>query len=290
MSTDIDPRPPTTADVPSARSWLFVPGHRGDRFAKAAASGADIVVCDLEDAVAADAKASARAEVTRWLDEGGAACVRLNVHGTPFYDADVSALSGVRGLRAVMLPKAEDARVLVELGDALGPDTPVVALVETALGLHRVHDLASVPCVARLAFGSLDFALDVGAEHAPTSMLFARSSLVVASRAAGMAAPIDGVTVALDDPSVAAADAGAAARLGFGGKLCIHPRQVSAVNAAFSPSEEDVRCARRILDGVTDDGAGRLDGQMVDRPVVERARLILRRAGVAPVPGDSRRS
>ncbi|MFG1710408.1 HpcH/HpaI aldolase/citrate lyase family protein [Nonomuraea sp. M3C6] len=290
MSAHAEPRRPATVDVLSARSWLFVPGDRGDRFAKAAASGADVVVCDLEDAVAADAKESARAEVVRWLGAGGAACVRINAHGTPFHDADVSALTGIRGLRAVMLPKAEDPRVLAELGDVLGPDTPVVALVETALGLHRAFELASARCVARLAFGSIDFALDLGAEDAPTPMLYARSSLVVASRAARAAAPVDGVTVVLDDPAVVEAEAATAAGLGFGGKLCVHPRQVSAVNAAFSPSEEDVRRACRILNSAADGGAGRLDGQMVDRPVVAGARAVLRRAGLEPVPDDPRRS
>jgi len=290
MSTDIDARPPATVDVHSARSWLFVPGDRSDRFAKATASGADVVVCDLEDAVTADAKAAARAEVAGWLDEGGAACVRINAPGTPFYIMDVAALAGTPGLRAIMVPKAEDPRVLAELSDILGPHTALVALVETALGLHRAYELAAVPGVARMAFGSIDFALDVGAEEAVFSMLFARSSLVVASRAAGVAAPVDGVTVSLDDLRVVEADAAAAVSLGFGGKLCIHPRQVSAVNAAFSPSEEDVLRARRIVDSVTDGGAGRLDGQMVDRPVVERARLVLQRAGIEPAPDDSRRS
>lgn len=206
------------------------------------------------------------------------------------YDADVSVLAGRRGLRAVMLPKAEDPRVLAEPAGVLGPDTPVVALVETALGLHRAYDLASARCVARLAFGSIDFALDVGAEDAPTPMLFARSSLVVASRAARVAAPVDGVTAVLDDPSVVEAEAATAARLGFGGKFCIHPHQVSAVNAGFSPSEEEVRRARRILAGVADGAVRRLDGQMVDRPVVEGARAVLRRAGLESAPDDLRRS
>jgi citrate lyase subunit beta/citryl-CoA lyase len=290
MSTDGDAGTPAAMDVHSARSWLFVPGDRGDRFAKAAASGADVVVCDLEDAVAADAKAAARTEVAGWLGDGGVACVRINAHGTPFYGTDVATLAGIPGLRAVMVPKAEDPQVLAELSDALGPRTAVVALVETALGLHRAHDLAAAPGVARLAFGSIDFALDVGAAEAEVPMLFARSSLVVASRAAGVAAPVDGVTVALDDPAVVEADAAAAVRLGFGGKLCVHPRQVSAVNAAFSPSEADVLHARRIVDSVTGGGAARLDGEMVDRPVVERARLVLRRAGIEPSPDDSRRS
>jgi citrate lyase subunit beta/citryl-CoA lyase len=290
MSTDVNAPIPGMVDVPSARSWLFVPGNRSDRFAKAAASGADIVVCDLEDAVPADAKASSRAEVARWLNESGVACVRINAHGTPFYDADVAALLGMPGLRAVMVPKAEDPRALAELNDALGPQTAVVALVETALGMHRAYDVATARGVARLAFGSIDFALDVGAEEAQTPMLFARSSLVVASRAAGIAAPVDGVTVALDAPALVEADAATAVSLGFGGKLCIHPRQVSAVNAAFRPSKEDVRRARRILDSVTDGGAGRLDGKMVDRPVVERSRLVLHRAGIQPGPDNSRRS
>ncbi|MFC5828432.1 HpcH/HpaI aldolase/citrate lyase family protein [Nonomuraea insulae] len=290
MSAHIAPCRPAAVDVLSARSWLFVPGDRGDRFAKASASGADVVVCDLEDAVAAEAKESARAEVARRLGAGGAACVRINAHGTPWYDADVSALAGMRGLRAVMLPKAEDPRVLAELGDVLGLDTSVVALIETALGLHRAHDLASVRCVTRLAFGSIDFALDIGAQEAPTPMLFARSSLVVASRAARVAAPVDGVTVDLDDISIVEAEAVTAVRLGFGGKLCIHPRQVSTVNAAFSPSEEEVCRARRILDSTTDGAVGRLDGKMVDRPVVEGALAVLRRAGLEHAPDDPRRS
>ena len=137
MSSDNDVTQPTTAHIHLARSWLFVPGDRPDRFAKAAASGADLVVCDLEDAVSAKAKTSARAHVAEWLRSGGLACVRVNAPGTPFHVGDVAALSGLPGLRAVMVPKAEDPRVLAELSDALGPQTAVVALVETALGVHR---------------------------------------------------------------------------------------------------------------------------------------------------------
>jgi citrate lyase subunit beta/citryl-CoA lyase len=289
MNTSIDARPPATVDVYSARSWLFVPGDRSHRFAKATASGADVVICDLEDAVSNDAKALARANVASWLNEGGAACVRINAHGTPFYDADVAALAGAPGLHAAMVPRAEDPRMLAELSDILGPNTVLIALVETALGLHRAYELAAVPGVARMAFGSIDFALDVSAEETALSMLFARSSLVVASRAAGVVPPVDGVTVRLDDLRAVEADAAAAVSLGFGGKLCVHPHQVDTVNAAFSPSEEDVLRARRIVGSVTKGGAKRLDGQMVDRPIVERARLVLQRAGIKPSPDDSRR-
>jgi citrate lyase subunit beta/citryl-CoA lyase len=265
-------------DVRSARSWLFVPGDRGERFAKAVASGADMVVCDLEDAVALSAKAEARAVVSGWLGSGGTACVRLNAHGTASYDADVAALTRLPGLAAVMLPKAEDPQSVLELTEALGPDTPVVALVESALGLRRAFDLASAPGVARLAFGSIDMALDLGAEDDCLPMLFARSCLVVSSRAAGVEAPVDGVTPSLDDPSAVATAAAAAARMGFGGKLCIHPSQVPIVNTAFRPSEQDVQHARRVLASGTSGGAGRWDGQLVDRPVLERARRVLGRA------------
>ena len=290
MKTHNDVPQPVAADLSEARSWLFVPGDRRDRFAKAAASGADLVVCDLEDAVAAEAKASARANVAEWLHDDGLACVRVNAPGTRLHDGDVAALVGLPGLRAVMVPKAEDPRGLAELSEALGPQTAVVALVESALGVHRAYDLAAAPGVARLAFGSIDFALDVAAEDTQTPMLFARSTLVLASRVARIAPPVDGVTAALDDPSLVAADAAAALSLGFGGKLCVHPRQVKAVNAAFSPTPEDVRAARRILDSLTDGGAGRVDGQMVDAPVVERARRILAGARLEPDPSHSRRS
>lgn len=273
-------QPSTTSGPVEARSWLFVPGDCPDRFDKAAASGADLVVCDLEDAVAAEVKASARASVARWLAQGGLACVRVNATGTALHNDDVAALIGLPGLRAVMVPKAEDPRMLAELGGALGPQTALVALIETALGVHQAYNLAAAPGVVRLAFGSIDFALDVAAQDAQTPMLLARSTLVLASRVANIAPPVDGVTTALDDPSLTEADANAALSLGFGGKLCIHPRQVQAVNAAFTPTAEDVRAAHRVLDSLTDRGVGRLDGQMIDAPVVERARRTLRSVGL----------
>ncbi len=272
--------PSARVGIDSARSWLFVPGSRGDRFSKAASSAADVVVCDLEDAVAHPAKGAARDNMKRWLGDGGVACVRINAADTPFYDADVAALAGIPGLHAVMVPKAEEPAALLELNQAIGSPVPVVALIETALGLHRAVDLGATAGVARLAFGSLDFALDIGAEDAATPMLLARSSLVLASRVAKLAPPIDGVTTALDDAAIIETAASTSSSLGFGGKLCIHPRQVSVVNAAFSPSVAEVSRARRIVDSVTDDGLGRLDEHMVDRPVVERAWLVLQKAAL----------
>jgi citrate lyase subunit beta/citryl-CoA lyase len=181
---------------------------------------------------------------------------------------------------------------LAALGTTLGPDTPVIALIETALGVHRAYEIATVDRVVRLAFGAIDFALDIGAAEDDLALLYARSCIVVASRAAGISPPIDGVTVDLDDAAATRADAASARRLGFGGKLCIHPRQVEEVNAGFRPTENEVRQAQRIMAGVAEGGAARLAGQMIDKPVVDRARLVLLRAGLlgAPAPNPSRRS
>lgn len=268
---------PEEQAVAHARSLLFVPGDRPDRFAKAASSGADLAVCDLEDAVSPGSKQAARHEVSGWLREGGSAAVRINAPGSPWYADDCAALLGLGGLAAVMVPKAEDPGTLAELARRL-EGVPLVALVETALGLHRAHDLAAVPGVARLAFGSVDFALDTGCAEDDVALLHARSCLVVASRAAGAAQPVDGVTLALDDPEAAGVDAGSARRLGFSGKLCVHPRQVGAVNAAFTPGPEEVAHARRVVAAAGDGAAARVNGQMVDVPVLERARRTLRQA------------
>lgn len=266
----------------AARTLLFVPGSRPERFAKAAATAADLVVIDLEDAVTEEEKASARQAAAAWLGAigpaEGRAAVRVNGTRSPHFADDVAALAGLPGLLAVVVPMADDPAALADLHDRLGGDTEVVALVETALGLSRAPDLAAVPGVARLAFGHLDFAADIDAATDDEAMLMARSTLVVASRAAGLSGPVDGVTTALDDPAIAAGDAARARRLGFTGKLCIHPSQVDAVNAAFSPSAEEVAWAQRILEASAAGGAVRVDGHMVDAPVILRAEAILARA------------
>lgn len=260
----------------SAATWLFVPGSRPDRFAKAAASGADEVICDLEDAVAPGEKEQARADVVAWLRGGGSAWVRLNAVGTRWHDDDVAALAECAGLRGLVVPKAESPSALAALAaEVPGPDR-LVALVESAIGVLRAADLAACPGVGRLAFGSIDFALDVDATEDDDSLLLARSTLVLASRAGGRAAPLDGVTTALDDPEALAADARRARRLGFGGKLCVSPRQVPVVAAQFRPSDLEVDWARRVV-AAADGGTGVVAtaGEMVDRPVLERAQRIL---------------
>jgi len=265
---------------PGATTWLFVPGDRPDRFAKAARSGADEVICDLEDSVADDRKDQARRHVARWLAQGGSAWVRVNSWPTPHCEPDLTALAGLAGLRGIVLPKTEDPAALAALGRRLRPGTGILALIETAAGVLRAPAIARCPAVSRMAFGSVDFAADIDAAHDDEALLTARAALVYASRAAAKPAPVDGVTTVLDRPEIVARDAARARRLGFGGKLCIHPAQVPPAAEAFRPTEAETAQAREILAaaGRNGAGAGRSGGQMIDRPVIERARRVLARA------------
>jgi citrate lyase subunit beta/citryl-CoA lyase len=265
-------------------AWLFVPGDRPERFAKAVASGADAVVLDLEDAVTPAHKDAARDEIAGWLSGAGRGWVRINAAGTPWQAADVAALAGLPGLLGLVIPKSEDPQLLQDLTLRNGPAVGVLALVETALGVHRAVEIASAG-VDRLAFGSIDFAEDVGSDGSWEALLLVRSTLVLASRVAGIAAPVDGVTTALRDPERLAYDVAAARGLGFAGKLCVHPDQVRPVQAGFAPTAQEVDWAERIVSAARDTrGAVAVDGAMVDRPVLARARRILdqrRRSGVA---------
>lgn len=260
----------------TARSLLFVPGDRPDRFEKAIASGADRVVVDLEDAVAPEAKSSARSAIDAWLRAGGTAVVRINGCDTAWHDDDV-AMVAAHGC-PVMLPKADDDRVDA-VASRLPASASVVALVETAAGVLAARRVAAHPAVERVAFGSVDLGaeLDVDPE-AWEPLLYARSSLVLALAAAGAAPPMDGVTTRLDASALERAVADAA-RVGFGGKLCVHPDQVDTVNRAFTPAPEDVARARRVVDAAGEAGVTTLDGAMIDKPVVDRARRLLARAG-----------
>lgn len=277
------PQEPAALPVPgpagTARTLLFVPGNRPERFEKAAATAADLVVVDLEDAVPDDAKEAARAAASRWLHGDARAAVRVNATSSAQHERDLDALTGTRGLVAVVVPMAEDPVALAALHEHLGPGVEIVALVETALGLTRAAQIATTEGVSRIAFGQLDFAADIAAAPDEVPMLMARSTIVVASRAGGLPGPVDGVTTALDDSFAAASHAASALALGFTGKLCIHPTQVDPVNAAFSPARDEVAWARRIVEAASGGGVVRLDGQMVDPPVVRRAQGILARAG-----------
>lgn len=262
------------------RSYLFVPADRPERIAKALAAGADAVVVDLEDAVAPTAKDAARAalrEALPRLAPGTRLVVRINGADTPWFDADLAACAHA-AVEAVMLPKAGRPGDLAALERRL-PGLPIVALIETAEGLDRVREIARSPGVVRLAFGAIDLRLDLGiAGDDDDALLYFRSRLVLESRLAQRAAPIDGVTPAIDDAERIAADAQRARHLGFGAKLCIHPRQVAAVNLAFSPGAAELDWAQRVVDAMAAAGgaAVAVDGKMIDRPVLAQAEALLR--------------
>lgn len=260
------------SSIVTARSMLFVPGDRPDRFDKAAAAGADAVVLDLEDAVEPGSKEYARSAVADWLGSGPATpvVVRINAAETAWFAED-SAM--VRGYGCpVMLSKAQDPDTLARF------DVPVLAVLETALSIEQAGVLSRAGPVVRLAFGSVDLAAELGIRpDTRSAMSYARSRLVIASAAAGIAAPLDGITLTLDAPSALDQDVESARELGFGGKLCIHPKQVAAVNAGFSPADEELDWARSVL-AAEGKGATTVDGKMVDKPVLERARALLSRS------------
>ncbi|MFI7114882.1 HpcH/HpaI aldolase/citrate lyase family protein [Amycolatopsis sp. NPDC049868] len=257
-------------DIANARTLLFAPGHRPDRFAKAAASGADAVVLDLEDAVGTESKEQARAHVRTWLSQGHRALVRINAPATPWHADDLGLIREFDC--PVMLPKAEDPSHV----DGL---SAVVPLLETALGIAQAVAVCSAPGVIRPAFGSVDLAAQLGVDHRSHEALrYARSSIVLAAAAAGCAAPIDGVTTALHDEATLRADLDEAVTIGYTGKLCVHPNQIGVANRRLGPTDAEIEWARSVLTGSTNDSVTVHDGEMIDRPVLLRARAILARA------------
>ena len=214
-------------DPRTATTWLFVPGDRGDRFAKAAASDADVVVLDLEDAVAQPAKQASRVSVEAYLRTGATAAVRINNDpGGHQHAEDLALLARLSGFgappAAVIVPRAAEAATLQAVA-AVSPGAFVVALVESAGGLLGLPAIAAH--ADRFAFGHLDFAADLGCAVDARIVQHARVQLVLHSRAANLPSPVDGVTPDLHDERAVLRDATEARRDGFGGKLCLHPRQ-----------------------------------------------------------------
>lgn len=271
----------TAAGIGRITLPLFVPGDRPERFAKAVAAGADAVIIDLEDAVAPAAKEAARAglaEALAPLLRPASILVRVNAGGTPWHTADLAACAGIAGLAGIVLPKAETAGDCARVADATG--LPVIALIESARGLANAGEVAGAS--TRLAFGSIDFAADLGMAHEREVLRPARFALAMAARLAGQAGPIDGVTTALKDEEAIIGDCRHAVDMGFAGKLIIHPAQIAPARRGFAPSEAECAWAQRVLAAVEGGAAAvAVDGAMVDAPVIARARQILARAGSA---------
>ena len=266
-----------------ARSWLLVNGARTELFDEAHESRADQIVLDIEDAVDPARKPDARADVVEWLSApGNRAWVRINDHATPFWADDVAALAGLPGLAGVMLAKTEAAEHVTETYDRLGGATPVLALVESALGIEEAVRIASARGAFRLAFGSGDYRRDTGTSADDLAMAYPRSRLVIASRVGGLPGPIDGPTVGTSHPILREQSA-LTVSLGLTGKLCLQLDQLPVINEVISPAPSDVAWARDFLADFDARGQVIRDGS--DLPRLGRARKIEKLAtafGVEP--------
>jgi len=273
------PIPPDGRAAADASSYLFVPGNRPERFDKALATRAGAIIVDLEDAVPADAKAAARDAVAAWLAQKKPALVRINAVNTPWF-ADDLAMCIDRGVTGIVLPKAEECDEIALIAERSRDGIAIFPLIESARGIANASAIATERNVRRLIFGSIDFRLDLGIDGDDADeLLYFRSQLVLASRLAQLNAPVDGVTTDLQDDVRLTADTTRAKRLGFGGKCCIHPRQVDVVNRSFSPTADEIAWAHKVLSAAQAAGgaAVSLDGEMLDRPVYARAEGILAR-------------
>lgn len=263
--------------VRRARTLLFVPGARPDRFARALHTSADLVVIDLEASVRPVDKAPARAAACAWLaanaEDAARVLVRINAVDSPWFGEDAAALRAI-ACAGVVQAMANSARDVAASRAAIAPDAALVALVESAAGILAAESVALAPGVTRLAFGNMDYETDAGT-RGRDALVYPSARLVLASRAAGLPAPVAGVTAAFRDGAALEAEARFERDQGFGGKFCIHPDQLATVASVFAPSEAELAWARRVVAAAGDSYAVEVDGALVDRPVVERARRLL---------------
>ncbi len=287
-------RAPGIDAIPALRSILFVPGDRPERYGKALAAGADAVCIDLEDAVAPTRKREAREAAARFLAErrdasAAPVIVRVNDRKSREGERDAAALAGCPPPDGFMIPKVRTAADVQGAARQLS-NAALFPLIETAQGLEHAGDIAAASSnVAALVFGGFDLAIELGAEPRWEALLHARSRVVHAAALGGVAA-IDMPSRDFSEVSRLREEATRARRLGFGGKVAIHPAQIPVIHGVFTPSADEVRRARAVLeaDRAAGGSAVALAGRMVDRPVVEAARRILQRARPSlPVPDQS---
>ena len=265
--------------IPS--TYLFVPGNRPERFSKALFSGADRVILDLEDAVAPHDKPTARSAIAAWLatlDKKAleVVMVRINDVNSSWFNEDLAWLSQ-QPLGEVMLSKCEHPEDIALLSSQLNASSRVMPLIETVRGVMELGSIATSTGVSRLAFGSIDYQLDLDLPGPGLALDTAAVAIAMASRAAELPTPVAGVTPELNEHTVKN-DMRRARELGFGAKLCIHPMQVEVVRKALAPDEHEVAWARSVttaweIQGAL--GAVQVDGKMVDKPVLLKAQRIL---------------
>ena len=261
------------------RSYLFVPGNRPDRFAKAFAAGADAVIIDLEDAVPPTQKSEARKNAAAWLSQGKATLLRINGVTTEWSREDLE-ICALRGVAGVLLPKAERVEDLGILREKANASAEILPLIETAVGFWNAIELARAARVQRLIFGEIDFQLDLGIQGTGEELLHFQSHLVLVSRLAGIQPPVAGINTAIDDLESLRADTLRSRRLGFGAKLLIHPKQIAIVHECFRPSTEEIAWAKQVLEAAakSQGAAVAMQGQLVDKPIIAKAESILSEA------------
>ncbi len=274
------PATPRSIDATIARSWLLVNAIKTDLFDPADQSDADQIILDIEDAVDPKLKPSARDGVATWLQDKSA-WVRINDRSTPFWSDDVDVLKGLPGLVGVVLAKTESADHVTETFDRLGGTTPVLALIESALGIEEAATIARARGVLRLAFGSGDYRRDTGASSDDLAMAYPRSRLVIASRIGDLPGPIDGPTVS-NSHRVLREQSAVTVSLGLTGKLCLDPEQPPVINEALSPTPSDATWARNFLADFEARGRVVRDGS--DLPRLGRAQKIAELAAAFESP------
>jgi (S)-citramalyl-CoA lyase len=266
---------------PIVRSALFVPGSRPERFAKALAAGADAVIVDFEDAVEEPLKRQARENLAAFLDAnlGAQVWVRVNAPEHAEHAADLAFCTAHAGVVGVLLPKVETAGHVAAVWRSAKPIWPII---ESAKGLLNLEQIAHAEGVERLSFGGLDLALDLNLNSGTAAAQFvldqARMSVQLHSRGAGLLSPLDGVYPAIGDPEGLRRSVRHAYDMGFGGALCIHPKQIPVIHEALAPSADDLAWAEKVVAAsakASGAGAFQLDGQMVDAPVLLRAQRLL---------------
>jgi citrate lyase subunit beta / citryl-CoA lyase len=259
------------------RSYLFAPGHNLKLLDRVFTAGADAVMLDLEDAVPPQAKDTARRMVRGVLAQPTPvpAWVRVNAAGTDWCAADLDAVADrAHGIR---IPKVESGAEVAWVAQR-APGRPIICAIESARGVLAATEIAAVPGVRHLAMGGVDLQRDLNATNGNLQTLYVRSHLVIASRAAGIEAPIDTVYPRLDDAVGLREQAEFARSLGFFGKSAIHPRQLPTLHEVFTPSEREVGWAREVVAAFEAAGGAALrlpGGEFVDLPVARRARRLL---------------
>ncbi|MCT1722546.1 CoA ester lyase [Kocuria marina] len=246
-----------------SRSWLLTSAADTSLFAPALASEADSVILDIEDAVPEEDKDRAREDMMEAMHQGVSAWVRINDITTPHWEKDLAALNEVDNLRGIVLAKTEHPDHITKTAMMSHAGIPVVALIESAVGLMNAYDIARAPGVFRLAFGVGDFRRDTGASGDPMALAFARSTLVTASRVGELPGPIDGPTNGVSGAELEAA-CKVTQSMGMTGKLSLNPDQTDGINHALAPSDQEIRWAREMIEQAESGHAG-ADGSYLPR-------------------------